>query len=100
MKAEGRGNELFTTQYPTPDPRHSASVTFFSVARYAGMDSIQSGGDAANDAKYGVEVLCAGWNPLVAVGAGPVEAARGLVVELANVDVQAFLARFYQFQQG
>jgi hypothetical protein len=64
------------------------------------MDSTQSNVVAANDASYDVEVLCAGWNPLAAAVAEPVEAARELISELAGVDVETFLARFYQFQQG
>ena len=64
------------------------------------MDSTQSNVGAANEAKYDVEVLCAGWNPLVAAIAEPVEAARGLIAELTGVDVETFLARFYQSQQG
>jgi hypothetical protein len=63
------------------------------------MDSIQPGLSAANDAQYGVEVLCAGWNPLVAA-AGPVTARRGLIAEPAGSEVEAFLARFYHFQQS
>jgi hypothetical protein len=51
-------------------------------------------------AKYGLEVLCASWNPLVATLAEPVEACRELVAELATVDVEGFLASFYRFQQG
>jgi hypothetical protein len=55
---------------------------------------------AANDALYGIEVLCAGWNPLVAAAAEPVVARRGLIAELAGGEIEAFLARFYHFQQG
>lgn len=55
---------------------------------------------AANDEQYGVEVLCAGWNPLVAAAAEPVEACRGLISELAGMEVEAFLTRVYHFQQG
>ena len=65
-----------------------------------GMDSTQSNVAAANDVKYDVEVLCASWNPLVAAVAEPVETARGLISELTGVDVETFLARFYQSQQA
>lgn len=65
-----------------------------------GMDSTEDQLTAANEAKYDVEVLCAGWNPLVAAVAEPVEVARGLIAELTGVDVETFLARFYQCQQG
>lgn len=51
-------------------------------------------------AEYGLEVLCASWNPLVATLAEPVEACRELVAELATVDVEGFLASFYRSQQG
>ena len=64
------------------------------------MDSIKRTLSAANDAQYGVEVLCSGWNPLVTATAEPVEACRGLIAELAGAEVEAFLARFYHFQQG
>ena len=64
------------------------------------MDLTQHNLSAANDEEYGVEVLCAGWNPLVASAAEPVEACRGLMAELACVEVEAFLARVYHFQQG
>jgi hypothetical protein len=50
--------------------------------------------------EYGLEVLCASWNPLVASIAEPVEVCRSLVAELATVDVEAFLTSFYRSQQG
>ena len=51
-------------------------------------------------AEYGLEVLCASWNPLAATLAEPVEACRELVTELTTVDVEGFLASFYRSQQG
>jgi hypothetical protein len=51
-------------------------------------------------ADYGLEVLCAGWNPLVATVAEPVEACRELVAEFATIDVESFLTSFYRSQQG
>jgi len=51
-------------------------------------------------AEYGLEVLCASWNPLAATLAEPVEACRELVAELTAVDVEGFLASFYRSQQG
>jgi hypothetical protein len=51
-------------------------------------------------AVYGLEVLCASWNPLVATVAEPVEVCRELVAELAAADVDSFLASFYRAQQG
>lgn len=50
--------------------------------------------------EYGLEVLCASWNPLAATLAEPVEACRELVAELATVDVEGFLDSFYRSQQG
>jgi hypothetical protein len=51
-------------------------------------------------AGYGLEVLCASWNPLAATLAVPVEAATEIVTELAAVDAEGFLASFYRSQQG
>jgi len=51
-------------------------------------------------AEYGLEVLCANWNPLAATLAEPVEACGELVTELATVDAEGFLASFYRSQQG
>lgn len=53
---------------------------------------------APNDAEYGSEVLCAGWNPLAAALAEPPGAAC-VVGEEPNADDKAFLARVYRFQQ-
>ena len=50
--------------------------------------------------EYGLEVLCASWNPLAATLAEPLEACRELVAELAAADVEGFLASFYRSQQG
>jgi hypothetical protein len=54
----------------------------------------------SEQAEYGLEVLCASWNPLAATLAEPVEACRELVAEPATVDVEGFLASFYRSQQG
>jgi hypothetical protein len=56
--------------------------------------------DAANDAQYGIEALCAGYNLPAASDAKPVEAVHEGAAELAVVEIQAFLTRFYRFQQG
>ncbi len=64
------------------------------------MDPTRDDPAAANDATYDVEVLCAGWNPLVAAVAEPVDAASGLIAGLPGGDIETFLVRFYQFQQG
>ena len=50
--------------------------------------------------EYGLEVLCASWNPLAAALAEPLEACRELVAELAAADAEGFLASFYRSQQG
>lgn len=50
--------------------------------------------------QYGLEVLCASWNPVVTVIAEPVGAAREFVAELATIDVEGFLSSFYRSQQG
>ena len=54
----------------------------------------------SEQAEYGLEVLCASWNPLAATLAEPVDACRELVADLATVDVEGFLASFYRSQQG
>lgn len=51
-------------------------------------------------AGYGLEVLCASWNPLAATLAEPVDAGRALVAEPTAADADGFLASFYRAQQG
>jgi hypothetical protein len=51
-------------------------------------------------AGYGLEVLCASWNPLAAIVAEPVDAGRVLVAEPTAADADGFLASFYRAQQG
>jgi len=51
-------------------------------------------------AEYGLEVLCANWNPLAATLAQPVAASPEIVTQQATVDVEGFLASFYRSQQG
>ncbi len=51
--------------------------------------------------EYGVEVLCANWNPVVAAVAEPVgRACRELLNELSAVDGDAFLRQFYRSQKS
>jgi len=64
------------------------------------MDPTLDKSAQGEQAEYGLEVLCASWNPLAATLAEPVEACRELVTELATVDVESFLASFYRSQQG
>jgi hypothetical protein len=52
--------------------------------------------------EYGDEVLCAGWNPQLAqVGDSPVTQHNrhiNLPADLANVDVDTFLKKMYEYQ--
>ena len=50
--------------------------------------------------EYGLEVLCASWNPLAVTLAEPLEACREFVADLATTDAESFLASFYRSQQG
>ncbi|HXF68081.1 MAG TPA: hypothetical protein VNK67_15465 [Burkholderiales bacterium] len=52
------------------------------------------------DPEYGLDVLCASWNPLVAALAEPMQACHEFVAEIASADAESFLARFYTCQQG
>lgn len=50
---------------------------------------------------YGTEVLCSGWNPLVAAIVEPLgQVCRELLAELATADVDAFLQQIYRSQQS
>lgn len=51
-------------------------------------------------AGYGLEVLCASWNPLAATMTELAGAGREPVAEHAAADVEGFLAIFYRSQQG
>lgn len=51
-------------------------------------------------AGYGLEVLCASWNPLAATLTESADACGEFVADLAAVDVEGFLASFYRSQQG
>ena len=64
------------------------------------MDSALDKPAQTEQDEYGLEVLCASWNPLASALAEPVEACRELVAELKSVDVEDFLASFYRSQQG
>lgn len=50
--------------------------------------------------EYGLEVLCASWNPLAATVTEQVVAVRGLAADQPAVDAEGFLAIFYRSQQG
>ncbi|HSC94507.1 MAG TPA: hypothetical protein VLC73_06025 [Burkholderiales bacterium] len=51
-------------------------------------------------AEYGLEVLCASWNPLAATLTESAETAGELAASLATADVEGFLTSFYRSQQG
>jgi hypothetical protein len=51
-------------------------------------------------AEYGLEVLCASWNPLAATVTESAEAGGELAADLATTDVEGFLTSFYRSQQG
>lgn len=50
--------------------------------------------------QYGLEVLCASWNPVVTVITDTGGACREFVAELATIDADGFLSSFYRSQQG
>jgi len=64
------------------------------------MDTTSENPAQEPQADYGLEVLCASWNPLVSALTEPVEACRELVAELAAGDVESFLSRVYRSQQS
>jgi hypothetical protein len=50
---------------------------------------------------YGTEVLCAGWNPLVAAAVEPVKhVSRKLPADSSAVDADVFLKQFYRSQKS
>ena len=51
-------------------------------------------------ARYGLEVLCASWNPLAAAMTEQAVTVHALVADQPAVDVEGFLATFYRSQQG
>lgn len=64
------------------------------------MDATQKSPAAPAADPYGAEVLCASWNPLVALLAGGVVAARDRLSEAVADDVEGFLKRLYCAQRG
>jgi hypothetical protein len=58
--------------------------------------------EASTDEEYGVEVMCAGWNPqLTLASESPVAQTNrhiNLLADLAGVDVDAFLKKMYECQ--
>jgi hypothetical protein len=51
-------------------------------------------------AEYGLEVLCASWNPLAATMTEPAATRRELAADPAVLDADSFLSIFYRTQQG
>lgn len=51
-------------------------------------------------AKYGLEVLCASWNPSAATMTEQAIAVRVRAADRPAVDADGFLASFYRSQQG
>jgi len=64
------------------------------------MDSTPDKPAQSEQDEYGLEVLCASWNPRAAPIAEPVVACREFVADLATADAESFLASFYRSQQG
>ena len=57
--------------------------------------------DLSRPDEYGTEVLCAGWNPLVAAAVEPVGRVCGNpLADLSTVDTDAFLGQFYRSQKS
>ncbi len=65
------------------------------------MDTPTTSSAGSPPEEYGVEVLCANWNPVVAAVVEPIgEACRDLLADFTPVDVDAFLRHFYRCQRG
>jgi hypothetical protein len=59
--------------------------------------------EAPMDEEYGVEVMCAGWNPLLTlvgeISVDPTNRHVNLPADLAISDVDAFLKKMYELQR-
>ncbi|HEY7743871.1 MAG TPA: hypothetical protein VIA19_12565 [Burkholderiales bacterium] len=64
------------------------------------MDPTLDKAAQSTPAEYGLEVLCASWNPLAATMTEPAAARRELAAEPAALDAESFLSIFYRTQQG
>lgn len=53
---------------------------------------------AREEAEYGEEVLCSGWNPALAL-AFPERVEKAMPAALATADMEAFLRKMYVFQR-
>lgn len=61
-------------------------------------ENLQPGLSQSED--YGVEVLCASWNPVVAAVEPVSRACRELPVDLSGGEVDAFLKQLYRSQKS
>ena len=64
------------------------------------MESTLDNPAQVEPARYGLEVLCASWNPLAATLTESAELGGEVVADLATADVEGFLTSFYRSQQG
>lgn len=65
------------------------------------MDARTTSSAGPQPEEYGVEVLCASWNPVVAAVVEPIgQACREWLADLTAVDVDAFLQQFYRCQHS
>ena len=65
------------------------------------MDARDLNLDGCSPESYGSEVLCSGWNPLVAAVVEPIsQVCRELLAELVVTDVEGFLQQFYRSQHS
>lgn len=63
------------------------------------MSSYEIDRSAAMEEPYGAEVLCAGWNPALALMHAEAEKTTGLPPDLAAADAEAFLRTMYAWQR-
>ena len=64
------------------------------------MDPTLDKAAQSTPAEYGLEVLCASWNPLAATMTEPAATRRELAADLVALDAESFLSIFYRTQQG
>jgi hypothetical protein len=57
--------------------------------------------DVSQSEEYGLEVLCASWNPVVAAVVEPVSrACRELLADFSGGEADAFMKQFYRSQKS
>ena len=65
------------------------------------MDAPTTSSAGPQPEEYGVEVLCASWNPVAAAVAEPIGlACRKWLADLTALEVEAFLKQFYRCQRS